>query len=653
MAKSKRMDNSVTPAARMRLDCSHLARVSKRFGLGAKLSVLVLIGMVSLLSLFAYLGTKALEENIQRTMHERVILAQTTASHIDYSIASAENILTQVANEEHWMNGSAADAALLRAYRHLGFFASRVFMLDQNGRFVAAYPPTAGTVSLADFTPVAEVLNGQSFAISRYAQPRSVCASCILAVAPVRDSVGNTKGALAIDIDITHPNIRAFSHPIGLGQTGYMDLVALDGLILASTRPERVGQESDHGYSLVGMIRDHRQSVSACHDCHTSPAQIVPRNEVLAFAPLDRAQWGVAVHQSEDEVFADIRLLQIRIFGLMGLAILGALVLVYLTTRSVLAPIQVLTAATRRIAAGDLGTPIGTHGQDEIEELTQSFDAMRSRLDSSMAEIQALNRQLDARVQERTRELEQALAENARLYAELARKEHLRGELLHRLISAQEEERKRISRELHDETCQVLTGLAYALDEAADQDTEPRSQASLEQMRHLTDTALDSIHRIIFDLRPTMLDHLGLIPAIRWYAEQRLAEPETAFNIREIGAPCRLPPAVETALFRVVQEAINNIARHAKAAHALFVFQFAEDCVEARIADDGQGFDMGQVAAGPIDERGLGLVGMEERMSAIGGSFSIRSTPGGGTIVKLRVPIERKNNGQDPSADRG
>jgi signal transduction histidine kinase len=243
-------------------------------------------------------------------------------------------------------------------------------------------------------------------------------------------------------------------------------------------------------------------------------------------------------------------------------------------------------------------------------------------------------------VQERTAEYQKALQQIEDLYAQLQEKERLRGELLHRVISAQEEERKRISRELHDETCQILTGLSYCLDTAAEIQGSPEIGPLIERMRLLSDSALDGIHRIIFDLRPTMLDHLGLISAVRWYAETRFADLDIRFTIDEVGEVHRLPPLVETALFRVTQEAINNIAQHSGARHAHSVFEFKDDWVAARIVDDGKGFDPDMATRARDGKLGLGLMGMEERMSAIGGTFDIQSAEGKGTSILLRVSVK-------------
>jgi signal transduction histidine kinase len=613
-------------------------------GLNAKMTVIVVIGTIALIGLFAYLGTAALNEHIQRTLQERVALAQTTARHMDYVIASIEDDLTDIASQSF----TSLDASLLdRAYLRINFYANRVFLLDRHARVVAAYPPLTSAVSLEQFASISAVLNGQAFAISRYQRALSSAEVSTVASAPVRDRSGQIIGALTIGIDLTNPNLRIFTQPIGLGETGYMDLVDLAGAILTSTRPERIGIESDHGETLSGLIRTRRSNVSTCHNCHTPLPQAVPEREMLAFAPLERAQWGVTVRQSEDEVFAATYQLQTRIFALMAIMLAGALVLVYLTTRSVIAPVQALTTATRRIAEGDWETRIEWRGRDEIGTLAQSFDAMRARLKDSMDEIQRWNRELEARVQAGVAARQSALEENRRLYAELQTHDQMRGELLRRLITAQEEERKRISRELHDETCQILTGLAYALDNAAESATLSEIPQMLEQMHTMTETALEGVHRIIFDLRPAMLDHLGLIPALRWYAESRLDGLGIQFRIRETGSESRLPPVVETALFRVVQEAINNIAQHSHAQHAELAIEHHDHCVEVRVSDDGQGFDPASVARSLNGKHGLGLIGMEERTSLIGGEFHIDSAPGKGTAIQLTVPIGNEGNGKD------
>jgi signal transduction histidine kinase len=614
------------------------SRVWSSVGLGTKMTAIVIVGVLSLVGLFAYFGTAELNREIQRTLQERVVLAQTTARHMDYALAGVEAALTNAAAQPAWRDPQSADENLAQTFERLKFYASRVFLLDRSGRLISAFPPTNAVTFFDQFVSVQKVLGGQSFAVSRYLHSLDEIGAATLAAAPIRDASGQVYGALVISIDLTGPNIDSFTRPIGIGESGYIDLIDLSGTILTSTRPDRIGQPSDHGDLLATLIRDQRQTVSACHDCHQAASPSSPVREVLAFAPLERAQWGVAIHQSEDEVFAPIRQLQVHLFLLMVVLLAGALVLVYLTTRSVITPVQALTLATQRIAAGDLATPLQLQGKDEIGTLAQSFDAMRARLNKSIAEIQAWNRELDARVRERTAACEQAREENAQLLAELQRKEQLRDELLRRVFSAQEEERKRISRELHDETCQILNALALALDDTADHLGTTEIKPQIERMHDLATTAQKEIQRIVLDLRPTMLDHLGLVPALRWYAESRLSGLGIRLYIQERGEPRRLPPAVETALFRVVQEALNNIARHSRATRADLIFDFQPDRALISIKDNGKGFDPATVFSVSHNQRGLGLMGMEERMSAIGGQFILQSTLQEGTTIQLSVP---------------
>lgn len=616
------------------------SRLWSSVGLSTKMAAIVVVGTLSLLGLFAYLGTTALDENNQRTLQERMVLAQTTARHIDYILGSIEDVLTYIAAQATWRDPQRREENLADAFERLNLYATRVFLLDSSARLISAYPPVDSPVSFDQFASVQAVLNGRAFAVSRFLRSLDHLANSTLAAAPLRDASGQISGALVISIDLTKPNIRTFTHPIGLGETGYIDLIDLNGTILASTRSQRVGAQSDHDESLATMIREQRQAVSACHDCHTPSPTTFPVREVLAFAPLERAQWGVTVHQSEDEVFASMRLLQMRIFVLMLIMLAGALVLVYLTTRSVITPVQALTTATKRIAAGDLDTPLGIQGKDEISTLAQSFDAMREQLKESIAEIKVWNRELDARVSERTAAVEKARTEILQLYEELQRKEQIRRELLNRMFAAQEEERKRIARELHDETAQVLTGLSYALDDASEAPPSTNLKPQLERMHELTTTALKEIRRIILDLRPTMLDHLGLIPAIGWYAETRLNGLGIHLSIRETGQVRRLAPAIETALFRVVQEAINNIAQHSRATRAELHIEFDSTQVQVLVKDNGKGFDPAMVFATTNTQRGLGLIGMDERISAVGGKLTIHSIPREGTTIQLTVPIK-------------
>jgi signal transduction histidine kinase len=232
--------------------------------------------------------------------------------------------------------------------------------------------------------------------------------------------------------------------------------------------------------------------------------------------------------------------------------------------------------------------------------------------------------------------------ENARLYAEVQHKEQLRGELLRKVIAAQEEERRRIARELHDDTSQALAALLYAAEGGTDMKNLAEVQEMLQGMQQLAVRTLDGVHKLIFDLRPTMLDHLGLVPALRWFAQSRLEPTGIRVTVEEKSTPRRLPGEVETALFRVVQEAITNIARHAAARNVHIAFEFTDESIIVEVEDDGIGFDLVAVTISPDSERGLGLMGMRERAELLGGQVDISTAPGYGTQVQIYVPIDQR-----------
>lgn len=234
--------------------------------------------------------------------------------------------------------------------------------------------------------------------------------------------------------------------------------------------------------------------------------------------------------------------------------------------------------------------------------------------------------------------------ENARLYNEVQRKEQLRGELLNLVISTQEEERKRIARGLHDETSQALTSLAVNLEAiiAILPSDADEAKAKLRGIQSLAAKTLDEIHKVIYELRPTLLDDLGLVAAVKWHAENYLEAAGIKVHLETAGPERRLPAQIETALFRIIQEATTNIARHADAESTSISLEFNETCIAVHIEDDGKGFDLNEVMRSSDGERGLGLLSMEERAELLGGHLSIKSRPGLGTQITVKIPIEQE-----------
>lgn len=233
--------------------------------------------------------------------------------------------------------------------------------------------------------------------------------------------------------------------------------------------------------------------------------------------------------------------------------------------------------------------------------------------------------------------------ENASLWGELQEKERLRAELLAKAIRAQEDERRRIARELHDETGQSLNAMVFGLKAAETALAVDPAQAR-EVVARLKSAAGDTVRElqtIIYDLRPSLLDDLGLTPALRWYAETRLEKEGVGIIWNTDGAERRLPPEVETALFRIGQEAMTNIAKYAGASEVHIGLAFDEEQTILEITDNGIGFNIEELLAHPPEKgRGLGLLGMRERVELLRGEFEVASAPGSGTRIRVELPVQ-------------
>lgn len=244
--------------------------------------------------------------------------------------------------------------------------------------------------------------------------------------------------------------------------------------------------------------------------------------------------------------------------------------------------------------------------------------------------------------------------ENALLYQQLRVKEEMRSELLRRIISAQEDERRRLARELHDVTSQALATLAVRLEALAA--AGPRSQntdAQMETVKSLLAATSKDVHRLIYDLRPSLLDDLGLPAALRSCAHGALDAAGVEVHFEVAGRERRLPPQVEIALFRIAQEAITNVARHARAESVYIGLEFNEKGMAVQVEDDGVGFDLTHEFGSGGARKGMGLLSMQERAELLGGTMTIDTRPGAGTRLAVEIPVDwRQLDGQDKGADR-
>jgi two-component system sensor histidine kinase UhpB len=234
--------------------------------------------------------------------------------------------------------------------------------------------------------------------------------------------------------------------------------------------------------------------------------------------------------------------------------------------------------------------------------------------------------------------------ENARLYQVVQERETQLGQLVRQLVNAQEGERQRIARELHDETGQKLSALAMGLAAVETQlaaGDRSRPVGLVQNLRQVADHALTELRNVMANLRPSQLDDLGLAPALHWYIQQHaVRHPQTNITFTAERLAQRLPAEYETVLFRAAQETLTNVARHAHATQVTVALSQQSDAVRLEVVDNGVGFDI----KSPVspEHQGWGLIGMRERVALVGGVCTVESQPGKGTRIVIELPQRQK-----------
>lgn len=274
-------------------------------------------------------------------------------------------------------------------------------------------------------------------------------------------------------------------------------------------------------------------------------------------------------------------------------------------------PIRELAGITEEVAQGNLAHRFDPWLKDEIGRLGKSFNTMVDNLERSRKELEL--------------------------------KEEMRIQLLNKVITAQEEERKRIARELHDQTGQMLTTLALRLKMLADAKDARVATAIADDLRNLLNQVQDYIRGIALELRPSVLDDLGLEAALQRYTRECTRKWGIEVDFHSSGFEGYRPlPHEETAVYRVVQEALTNVAKHSRAANVSVILERQQDALVAIVEDDGVGFNVDEVMGSPVEEKKLGLFGMQERVNLIGGTLTIESEPGSGSTIYIKVPQTRE-----------
>jgi len=598
--------------------------MQKRIVISILLSVLIILVSLGLVS---YIH---IEDTIERSYDVRLAEAQILATSIDHILEENLTRLYDISLSDKidiTDNSWAPEQDALKAAYHYSIFSDGVFLLDKMGNVLLTYPPREGwSINLLGIPPVSKVITEMRPVISSVFTMEPTRRKVIFALVPLKNRSGEVVGTAGGLVDPTNYHFTRILSGFPTEKQMNIELVDSLGIVIASNHSESILTGIDHNKFLSRLIANKKSTVASCHRCHITGNDTQQRTEdILVFAPLNLAPWGVALRVPKAVVYAPSTALEkgFLLLGIISLA--SAFVLSLGMSKSIVRPVRQLIKAADRIARGDLTEPVSTESIDEIGTLSRSFDVMRQKLAVSLESIQRQNVQLEQRVRERTRQLEEKQLVNATL--------------LRKLITSQEDERKRIARELHDESLQTLAALLMNI-EMCRLHPDMITNEKITTMKETVTMVINETTKVIQNLRPTVLDDLGFEAGIIWLIDRNLKEKGiTCFvNLQDLVEE-KLPQELQVTLFRMLQEITMNIARHSKAQNVCISIKNDTKAFIMNIEDDGQGFDTSTVFENTRTGRGLGILGMKERAAQVNGKLKVCSKPGHGTIVLCTIPM--------------
>ena len=588
----------------------------------------VLVGLVILFSFFGVLAVRTINRSRDVALEERLRLAETAAESVDALLEHTARQLEKTVDLVIANPGERQKEQVAEIHSLLGEF-DRIVRLNPEGEVMWMVPERTGDSDwlFEDDEAVLEALGreGTSVVQSTIRIPNHPHVAIV--ITPMDGGRGEPVGFLVGEVHPSHSGISLISLPEG-DNSVRAEIVDAGGYIVAQSGDGELDEPGEHVDILEPLIAS-GQPGTKIHHVEGAP------DHVVAYHPFESLPGGVVVEQTEDEALAIPQEMQrtMLIYGLGALVVASGAA--WFHAHTVVRPIRRLTGDAARMASGDLEEPITATREDEIGALARRFDEMRVKLRASLEESGRWAGELEDRVRERTREVEER-------NRELDTLNQIRRRLLAKTISAQEEERKRLARELHDDSAQTLTAVLMTLKTAEDAlpSSPDHAQKALAGSRSQVDMALREIRKAILDLRPSVLDDLGLASAVRWYADKHLRPLGVKVSLEISGDEEGATGTAATAIFRIVQEAVSNIAKHSQTKNAKISLEFRQSEVLVLVEDDGRGFDPDSLKLPQDSGRGLGLLGMRERAELFGGTVEIESSPGKGTRVRVRVPFE-------------
>ncbi len=379
-------------------------RFLPNLSLGRKIILLTTIGLLLGVGIFSSVAMRAVNQATETMLEDRLTTAHLVADYMDEALGRA---LMELKNTSQLItsDGIKADLeyqieALEDTYSSLSIYTNGIYLLNKEGEIIWSNPETPGVagIDIFSYPSIGQAIRTGEASISGLVSAPVTDTPVVFLTSLTGEGRQGSQDVLVVAIDLAKSSIGGFVQPIRLGESGYVEIVDQNGTVVTRTEPgpkPAPFEKSDHSGRFAALIAAGEPIRGVCHTCHEAE-QKVETKDVLAFVPLTQAHWGVVIRQSEEEALAPVYELRqnLILFG-MGLVTI-ALLLVFITTRDIGGRIRMLTAASQKIAEGDLISPVTTLGKDEVGTLAQTLDDMRMKLKTSYDELEQKTNELSS-----------------------------------------------------------------------------------------------------------------------------------------------------------------------------------------------------------------------------------------------------------------
>jgi two-component system sensor histidine kinase UhpB len=556
------------------------------------LPLAILVGSLGGIGLYAY------QQVVQSLVESRdQELAHISADRLSENMSEYARLLTNIANIEAMQSGAPAKqgAVLAVARDLLSVFDGGVAVLDREGIVTVTEPlrPDLQGQDLSSMSYFRTTKSLLQFTFSDIVKEVTTDEDIIVVAVPIFGPAGEFQGVITGSFYVKFQRVGEEIRKLRVGEQGIAFLVDRNGRVIYHPDALMIGQDLSELQAVARLMRGEAKGALVTSDS-------AEEGMVIGYAKVTSTGWGLIIEEPWAAVVAPAQAPLRLILILLAIGLVLAVLVLLRGVGRIAGPIASLARQIQQVAAGDYNArvPLGTI--QEIRELGQAFNDMLEQI--------------------------------ARYRSGLRR-------YVAAITQTQEEERRRIARDLHDDTTQSLIAIGQRIELIRDSlDDRERAQAQLAELRHMVTETIVSVRQFSRDLRPLTLEDLGLIPALQFLVND-LAQGDSLHTTLEVsGTVENLAPDLEVAIYRIVQEALTNVRKHAKASRVSVRADFGQREVCITVEDNGVGFVMPDELAHLASLGNFGLMGMKERVELFGGRLEITSKPQQGTQVRVTFP---------------